>query len=103
MNRWRRAAEINKGMIIVLVVLAVIVGGFYAFKCRSVSTEQQEIEIDRPDTYTLYCPECDKEFVIPGDEWKDVAKKDGKLQCPECKQFVAKWGKKKVDTGIVPP
>ena len=95
MSRWRRGAEISKNLIIGLVVIVVAAGVFWAWKAKSTTSEKaQTAKAFEKTEYKLSCSKCGKVFTIPAAQAKEMDKdrRDGKLKCPECGTYTAKWG-----------
>ncbi|HOO16994.1 MAG: hypothetical protein KBH81_09160 [Phycisphaerae bacterium] len=95
MNAWLRRAEMNKNLIIVLVLLAVVSGGFWTWKCRSTSAEVKQV-VHRFKDYYVTCKNCGTlAEKVPASE-VDAMKSDmqgGYLKCPSCGNYTAKFGK----------
>jgi endogenous inhibitor of DNA gyrase (YacG/DUF329 family) len=96
MRSWRRAAEISKNLVILLVVLALVAGGVWLYLWRSGASERAEVTkgFASAEKAKVYCPDCKKEIEIPASEAEKLPrdKKTGTVQCPECKKMVARFG-----------
>ena len=92
MRKWRRTAEVSKGLITILVLFVLAAGIFWIIKCRGAAADRNEIELDVPEKYELWCPECKETFTFDTREEANALPRDGrKIQCPKCKGFVATW------------
>ncbi len=100
MNKLR-TAQVNRVMIVVLVLLAVVAGVFGFLRCRGGGEERQVTrEIDQDFAarkFDMYCNTCQK-VVREGVPQPEAAKinkdkQNGKLKCPECGNYTAEWGR----------
>ena len=102
MRKWRRTAEVSKGLITILVLFVLAAGIFWVIKCRGAAADIEGAQLDEPEKYELWCPKCEKSFTFDTREEANALARDGnKIQCPECKEFIATWGppERKTSTG----
>src|SRR5262249_25501279 len=96
-KRFRRA-KVNVVMIVVLCALAAASGGYWIYRIYSGSAETRQAAAEGLK-FNLYCSSCKKEILVAGDKTSDIKKdKEGRLRCPECKQFTGTWGQAPVET-----
>ncbi len=104
----RRRAAINRNLIIVLIVLALGAGVFWAIKWRSGASESAETLKEfnvAGGTAKFYCPDCKKEFELSAADAMKARDKNTKLyKCPHCSKYVAKLGSAppEADGAVVP-
>ena len=105
MKKWQRAAEMNKNLIIALVVLVIIAGGFYVIKWRKAASERAAIAAKPPVMMKLWCAACEKTSEVSRDEAENVEKdpETGRLKCPACGEFKGYWGRPRGKGDIVLP
>ena len=92
MRKWRRTAEISKGLVTILVLFALAAGIFWIIKCRGAAEDIKGAQLDEPAEWKLWCPECKESFTFATREEANALPREGrKIQCPKCKEFVATW------------
>ena len=94
MKKWLRAGEMNKNLVIALVVLVIGAGLFYGWKCRSASKVEDEFVSElTPDNYKLFDTETGETYLIPAAEAKTLEKnEEGMVKVPATGKFTGQWG-----------
>jgi hypothetical protein len=105
MNQRLRPGGVSTKLIVILVVLAIIAAIVWGLKFAGGRAGPPD---DDGQRWTLYCPECDKEFTFSTAEAQELPKQgegaDRVVQCPECKKFIAFWGgRPRGGRGVVGP
>jgi ribosomal protein S27E len=99
MSKWLRTAELNKGLIIALVVLFVGAGAFWGIKCSGSKTEMKKAALSQ-GSYYVTCSECgtlpEKASADEVQKMKDDAK-GALVKCPKCGKYTAKFGRLRTD------
>jgi hypothetical protein len=92
MSRWVRSAEVSKNLIIVLVILVLVVGGYWTYRWRSRASEMKVSTGD--GVVKLYCPGREEPYEFSRAEGLKLPKEGDKVQNPETKKFDCTWGKR---------
>lgn len=93
----------NKNLIVVLVVLAIIVLGYWG--CRWYSARTDKVEAMPTVTeYRLYCLGREDPFIYTDKAEADaLEKQDGKVKNPETGEFNCQWGSRPLPEGMMAP
>ncbi len=93
MNRWRRAAELNKNVIIALIVLALVALIFWGFQCRaSRQAKQDALETFTGRPRVLVDTATGQSYRIPFEETRNLpTNEEGMVQVPATGQFTGEW------------
>jgi regulator of protease activity HflC (stomatin/prohibitin superfamily) len=93
MNRWRRAAGLNKNVIIALIVLALVALIFWGFQCHaSRQAEQDALETLTGRPRVLIDTETGESYRIPFEEAQKLpTNEEGMVQVPATGQFTGEW------------
>ncbi len=100
--RYLRRADANKGVVITLAVVIVLIGGFWAY--RGLSREQALGNPDLPELkYWVICDECNNRATMTNTQIKELSESEsGDLQCPKCEKFAAHVERMKGGTALTP-
>jgi hypothetical protein len=99
------SAQVNKSLIVILVVLLVAGGGFWVYRWQSTAAEKKAL-VSGEATFKLWCNGDCKDFT--GEYSRADAQKMGKdasgmLQCPKCQKFTGSWGGPSSPAGGIVP
>jgi hypothetical protein len=88
---WQRRAKVNVGLIVTLVVVALIAGGYWIFK----GSDKPDFKVDpnAPEpTYTITCEECKTTWEIPRSKFKEANRDDdGNFFCEKCQAYTGHY------------
>ena len=91
MKRRVRDGKVSSSMLVVLALLLVSAAALWALRTHGLDAELEAARVE-VDDYPIWCPACRHEGRVPADQTDQVARRDGKLQCPQCREFTAQWG-----------
>ena len=87
---WLRRAEMNKSLLVVLGVVALLAVGFWGYQFMSGEKPSPVVVSADPSSY--YCPDCKKAFEVPAGAANTPKQENGKYECPNCKKMTASPG-----------
>lgn len=99
MKRAARRAAVNRALIVVLCVVAVVAAGFWS--CRFMRA-REEAPAGELTEYQLWCPACKESFTLPADDAKTRAREGDVFECPKCKKISALLGGPRPEGMAVP-
>ncbi|MGD8453415.1 MAG: hypothetical protein PVJ57_16505 [Phycisphaerae bacterium] len=102
MNRWTRGAAVNSKLIIALVVLVLVVGGYWVMSWRSKAAEKAKYQGDANTVYKLYCPQWDEPREYTKEEALKLKSEGKKIENPETGVCDCSWTKPRGDVISVP-
>jgi len=90
MSKWLRPGEVNKKLIIVLVLLVIVAGIYWTVKM----TGGDDTAMPPGEKQPLYCLDREEPFMLTAAEAKDLKKEGGFVESPETHKFECTWGQR---------
>ncbi|MBU0640396.1 MAG: hypothetical protein KKB50_16145 [Planctomycetes bacterium] len=89
--RWLRSGKTSAGLLVVLVLVLIIAGGYWGYK--ALNRPHTKLERDTSTAvYKFYCSSCNETFEVSHDEWTQMKQEaDGSFVCKKCGQATARF------------
>ena len=92
MSRWMCAAQVNKKLIFVLVLLALIAGGIWT--CRFMGGDEDTPKVSADQKFELWCPGRDEPFMLTKAEADELKFENNLYENPETGVCECSWTRK---------
>lgn len=82
MRRWMRAAQVNKRLIFIVVLLGIVAG--VVWTCRLTGGDEDGVPaVGVSEKFKLWCPGRDEPFMVTKAETEELKEENGLYENPE--------------------